>query len=524
MCTTMLDFSLIQTPPDHGSTLVIPAPDKIAFAIRDNTQTFFDAQTLIINKPLSHWRSHTKEALCGSSEKPLIVIGHQPGFMHPGVWAKHIVAMRLADAIGGKAINLVVDNDAPRSTTFAIPTVSNNKLSIKQIRFAQIPAGYAYEQIPAMTKAQIDQFARSVQGAMGDRYNDSQMPAYIKGLNRGFNNAGGAVDWVDQAIAARKAVEEKFDIHIDDHRVSQVWTSPLLIDMLIHAERFVDSYNRALKWYRNEYRVRSQNRPIPDLACKDNRCELPLWAYHKQEPRRRCFVEKRNSKLHLFADHEEMGVLPVNGLEAEEYLHLITTQLNGWRIRPRALTLTLWARLLLADLFIHGIGGAKYDRITDRLIEDYYQLQPPHMACVSATLWMDLPTTETTNESITKLRHASRDLKYNPQRHIRQCTELQPLLEQKEELLKLTTQLKKQRPPDRPARRKAFEQIRSLNQAMLDIHPDVTSNLHSAIHRADAEFEQNTIARDRTYFFGLYNKNSLQTLHDALPQRDSFRV
>lgn len=525
MCPTMLDFSLIQTPPAHGSTLVVPGPDQLACATRDNTQTFFDAQTLIVNKPLSHWRKKTRQALADSNEKPLIVIGHQPGFMHPGVWAKHIVATRLADAIGGRAINLIVDSDAPTSTTLAIPTMTDEKLSTTPIRFADIPAGYAYEQIPAMSKTQIDQFEQAIRGAMGDRYDDSQMPVYIKGLNdSSYTTSGEAADWVDQSISARKSVELNFDIRIDDHRISQVWASPLLIDMLIHAERFVASYNRALKWYRNEYRVRSANRPIPNLACENSRCELPLWAYHQQEPRRRCFVEKRNDKLHLFADHEEMGVLPVDGLEAEEYLHLIDSTLNGWRIRPRALTLTLWARLLLADLFIHGIGGAKYDCITDRMIEDYYQIQPPHMACVSATLWMDFPTTDTTNVSITNLRHALRDLKYNPQRHLRQSPGLQSLLQQKEDVLKHASELKNRRSSERSARRQAFEQVRLINRGMLNTCPNVIANLHSAIDHATEEYRQNTIARDRNYFFGLYDKNSLQTLLKALPQRDDFRV
>ena len=34
--------------------------------------------------------------------------------------------------------------------------------------------------------------------------------------------------------------------------------------------------------------------------------------------------------------------------------------------------LTLWARLLLCDLFIHGIGGAQYDRVTDLIVENYF--------------------------------------------------------------------------------------------------------------------------------------------------------
>ena len=45
---------------------------------------------------------------------------------------------------------------------------------------------------------------------------------------------------------------------------------------------------------------------------------------------------------------------------------------HGFKIRTRALTTTMFARLFLADLFIHGIGGGIYDELTDRIIERYY--------------------------------------------------------------------------------------------------------------------------------------------------------
>ena len=41
---------------------------------------------------------------------------------------------------------------------------------------------------------------------------------------------------------------------------------------------------------------------------------------------------------------------------------------QGIKLRSRALVTTLFARLLLSDLFMHGIG-AKYDELTDVLVE-----------------------------------------------------------------------------------------------------------------------------------------------------------
>ena len=52
---------------------------------------------------------------------------------------------------------------------------------------------------------------------------------------------------------------------------------------------------------------------------------------------------------------------------------------RGIRIRTRALVTTLFARLLLGDLFLHGIGGAKYDQVTDAIIERFFGLKPPRV-------------------------------------------------------------------------------------------------------------------------------------------------
>ena len=66
------------------------------------------------------------------------------------------------------------------------------------------------------------------------------------------------------------------------------------------------------------------------------------------------------------------------------------SQRGGVRIRSRALVTTLWARLALGDLFIHGIGGAKYDRVTDLLIERFFGLRPPGLLVLSATLHLPI--------------------------------------------------------------------------------------------------------------------------------------
>lgn len=522
----MLDFLQIQTPQKNGQVLVLPEPNRMVQALRENGQNLDASDTKILNYPLSYWRKKTREAVAGCYDTPLIVIGHQPGFMHPGVWAKHIVATRMAKAVGGQAINLIVDHDAPKNTTFAVPALENQTLYVHPIRFADVPAGTSYEQIPALSENEINAFEKNVRQAMGDWFNDSQMSTYIQALKTTLDKS----DWVDQSVDARRAVEANFNISINDHRVSHIWCGPLLIDMFMHAERFVDSYNRALSWYRKEFHVRGFNRPIPDLKCENHGCELPVWAVRGNEPRKRLYVEKSGTDLHLLTDQESIGTISISGKGAEEFLHqitqenLITHEMNGWQFRPRALTLTLWARLLLADLFIHGIGGAKYDRITDIIIADYYNTPPPKMACVSATLWMDLPQSNITDHSIHKLQHRMRDMTFNPQRHLKINNEITELMKQKHETLQHAQQLRDKEPANHTARKKVFQQIRHINQTMLNTCPDTTKSLQTDFARAKNDRLQNTIAQDRNWFFGLYHQKSLKILLDALPRQRDFRV
>ena len=50
------------------------------------------------------------------------------------------------------------------------------------------------------------------------------------------------------------------------------------------------------------------------------------------------------------------------------------------------MTTTLFARLLLADMFIHGLGGGKYDELTDSLMRDFYGIEPPSFLVLTGTL------------------------------------------------------------------------------------------------------------------------------------------
>ena len=55
------------------------------------------------------------------STTPLVVTGHQPELFHPGVWVKNFATAAIARAHGGLGLNLIVDNDLPKSASIRVP-------------------------------------------------------------------------------------------------------------------------------------------------------------------------------------------------------------------------------------------------------------------------------------------------------------------------------------------------------------------------------------------------------------------
>src|SRR5262249_59914982 len=62
-----------------------------------------------------------------ASTTPLVVTGHQPELFHPGVWVKNFATSALARAHGGLGLNLIVDNDLPKSSAIRVPQIGDGQ-------------------------------------------------------------------------------------------------------------------------------------------------------------------------------------------------------------------------------------------------------------------------------------------------------------------------------------------------------------------------------------------------------------
>ena len=77
---------------------------------------------------------------------------------------------------------------------------------------------------------------------------------------------------------------------------------------------------------------------------------------------------------------------------------------------------TMYARLILSDLFMHGIGGAKYDQLSDRIIKSFFMVEPPQFMVMSATVKLQSSTDSNGSERIKTLKRQLRDTRYQPER------------------------------------------------------------------------------------------------------------
>src|SRR6185369_7328775 len=92
---------------------------------------------------------------------------------------------------------------------------------------------------------------------------------------------------------------------------------------------------------------------------------------------------------------------------------------RGIKIRPRALITTMYARLVLGDLFVHGIGGAKYDELTDLIIRRFFGVEPPAYVTATATFRLPIERPNVSLEDVRASAQRVRELRYRPESFLR---------------------------------------------------------------------------------------------------------
>jgi hypothetical protein len=313
----------------------------------------------------------------------------------------------------------------------------------------------------------------------------------------------GAANLGEAFAAARRREEHGLGLRNLELPVSALADSASFLlfaaEMLRRREDVFAACNDSLHEYRRVYRERSAAQPLPDLARHGERLELPLWAWQRCQPRRRLWCEPApGGGLALWAEDVLIGLIDGDAFRRadETAARLREFREAGWKIRPRALSMTLFVRMAVGDVFIHGLGGALYDKITDAMIERLFGVRPPEIILASCTVELPLRKFPAAERDLEAARRAVRDWKHNPDRMLPPDARREPRVE---ELAAEKRRLVAERAPAPEERRRAFQRIHVINDDLAIFDADGPEAAWRRLARAERERRENRLLADREY-------------------------
>jgi hypothetical protein len=512
----------LRAPAEDGAVVAEPPLREVGPLLEENRRRFNRAGVSFLGRDWAALRRQARGEVIAAAKRhfaqfgeplpdappdSIIMAGHQPELFHPGVWVKSFALSGLARQHGLTPINLIVDNDTIKSTSIRVPGCDESGTAhLVSVPFDGWSGETPWEHRGVADPDVFASFPERVAAELRGWHYEPLLPAYwrqVRRLIREQPTMGACL------AAARRDLERRWGCHNLEVPVSAVCCTETFAYFACHlvAElpRFHATYNEVLAAYRSAQRIRSPGRPVPDLGSDGDWLEAPFWGSHPGQPKRgRLFARRTSGGIELRVKEQRWPALPSPDRDPDQAARVWQRmQADGFSIRSRALTNTLFARLVLADLFMHGIGGGKYDELTDEIIRRFYGCEPPHYLVLSATRLLPLPTTPVSETDCRRLARAVRDTHYNPQRHFPPNSSRQELIAEKQVWIK-------REPRDKNERRERFERLREITERLREPLRSRESELRGRLAECERQLKTNAILRRRDYAFVLYPEETLR--------------
>ena len=394
----------------------------------------------------------------------IVMTGHQPVIFHSGLTFKYHVTEDFADDQSAIGIAVVIDTNMGDVDRYPFPQkldeggglrltqasmtsrAENEPNASRRVDEAETPDGFS----PTLNSTP-GLFAR-VQSEYGTLVLKGDVtPAEANLIVRWSHGIGAKL--LELPLSAISSFPEVL---------------ALVADIINRADQFCSVHNETLGKFREDHRIRNSANPFPDLNVKPNRFELPLWTIGgpASDPTP-LFVETGGNRTRLLADketvHEFTGTLTGE--------HLESLLLHGVQLIPRGALITSLLRLLFADLFVHGVGGGRYDKFTDEFVPAWWDVKPAPFVVASASTYLFAQRRARLLE-LEALQRNLRDLMFNPQRHFgtgRFSPELEEqLIRLSEEKTRAVEQLKTAKKEGRSAK-DIGHQIQTITDSMKNL-------------------------------------------------------
>jgi hypothetical protein len=280
--------------------------------------------------------------------------GHQPVVYHPGIVEKTRRLGALVRETGAYALNVAIDTDEGDGGRLLWPLRDGDDVVIQQRSIATRAPLYR-DQVVVSKEESASIFAE-----MRRDLGRSGCARAVAGAERAERLYG---DLEGESIVLANAIVRK---HLCEGTYDEMPLSLLLEAPSVHefiqrivrdAERFVEVYNYSLDRYRLERKIKNPANPFPNMGITDDEIELPLWEI------------VGSSRKGLFVARGSAPNIP----------NLLA---------PRGSIVTLLLRGVCSDLFIHGLGGGKYDLFVNAFAEAYWGCPLPNFVVASATQYL----------------------------------------------------------------------------------------------------------------------------------------
>lgn len=364
-----------------------------------------------------------------SEDTPLVMTGHQPVVFHSGLTFKYETTQRFVGDNEAVGLAVIIDTDQGDAGQFSFPhlqsapdagqpsaqSAGRPELAIETLAEPHRLYGHARLKSPAELKAigqsVSDELTRSGQTSAAERTQQTLTQ---------FAQLSAAKATMTQANTIMRRQHGIGD-QLLELPLSAIAAFPeclmLTADILKQPLRFASGYNAALRAFRDEYNIRNTANPFPDLKVEEHSCELPFWIVDHDRGKRYVLEVQLDGN---------MTKLTASGKTVDSFAGNITSEtlepmlLQNLQIIPRGALITAFLRLLFSDLFVHGTGGARYDRFTDELMRSWWNAEPPPFTVATASRHL-FSAQRTEIARLQQVKADLRELQYNPQRYFGQA-------------------------------------------------------------------------------------------------------
>ncbi|MEZ6140313.1 MAG: hypothetical protein R3B84_07060 [Zavarzinella sp.] len=415
-----------QTPQQDGEYLVYPDRNRWTVLATSNDQCCNAISKWPEKQTFEQFRQTARQELLHflqaapiHANVPWVVTGHQPELFHPGVWLKNFLASNVVS--GAFSLNLIVDHDIARPT-ITVPFLKEKQFRKHRIRWQMgSPATWEHS---ANGNTEWLEKVMAVLAQLPDR------PILLDLLENhpDLRQIEPSEPVWKLFFRWRKHLETMWGCQNAELATSELSTMTFfgrwVRYLVLRGHDFLKNYNESIQAYRLEYGISNPVHPAALLTSDNDRYELPLW-YLEGNARLPVTVERKSDRFTIYAGSQHWD-WPLD--EDDFVAQWQQLPLQAKQFRPKALLLTLIARLTLGGLFLHGIGGGLYDQVTDRIIQTEFGISPPPFAVGTGTLRLKWNGPIVTPRDLQQVRQQLRRSYWNPQQFVTLSDEINGLI------------------------------------------------------------------------------------------------